>query len=217
MGIYLIKSGRLTKIGYSSNIKKRWSHYRLHNPTAKLIFSENKGSQGFEKEIHNHFKAKRYRGEWFKLSKQDQKDCINYIKANVKDSKKHDVRRVSKMSPIEWFQKEFFLLHELQGCKYPIVDLVEKKDVVYGICKYPELIYCTYPQAGLNDILFKANLKEAHEIQMLFEPYDELDCYPFERMHSEDVKWMDFYRAVEYLYKEAVESERWLNKQLSGN
>jgi hypothetical protein len=217
MGIYLIKSGRLTKIGYSSNIKKRWSHYRLHNPAAKLIFSENKGSEGFEKEIHNHFKAKRYSGEWFKLSKQDQKDCINYIKANVKDSKKHDVRRVSKMSPIEWFQKEEFFLDGMQSGKYPFIKLIEKNDVVYGISNVSGLRWSDPDIYGSDNVLFEANLKKAHEIGMCFEPHTYHDFYIFERMHSEDVKLMDFYTAVEYLYKEAVESERWLNKQLSGN
>ena len=215
MGIYLIKSGRLTKIGYSSNIKKRWSQYRLHNPTAKLIFSENKGSQEFEKQIHNHFKSKKYRGEWFKLSKQDQKDCIDYIKTNVKDSRKHDYKKLSKMSPIEWFQKKLFFLSGMESGKYPYIKLVEKKDVVYGISNVPRLRYCDSSEWGADDILFKANLKKAHEIQMLFEPHTEFDYYPFQIMWSEDVVWMDFYRAVEFLYKEAVKSEKWRNKNLS--
>jgi hypothetical protein len=72
--IYLVKSGKLYKIGCSENHWRRKSE--LHKQTSEGIkeihtISAIDDAPGIEKYWHNRFSEKRQRGEWFDLSAED--------------------------------------------------------------------------------------------------------------------------------------------------
>lgn len=70
MYIYLIFDpfSRLTKIGKSINPQKRFLEIKTSNPNAELFFYS---SDYTEKLLHEKFKEKREKGEWFALDKYD--------------------------------------------------------------------------------------------------------------------------------------------------
>ena len=70
MYIYLIFDpfSRLTKIGKSKNPQKRFLAIKTSNPNAELFFYS---SDYTEDVLHEMFKLKRERGEWFALDKYD--------------------------------------------------------------------------------------------------------------------------------------------------
>lgn len=49
--IYLIQSGNLYKIGYTTNLEHRFDQYKQHNPTAILLDSK-EGSRKDESNLH---------------------------------------------------------------------------------------------------------------------------------------------------------------------
>ena len=70
--IYLILNKRngLYKIGLSINPITREKTLQSEEPEIEVIYTY-KGGFKIEKEIHNTFKDKRVRGEWFKLKSED--------------------------------------------------------------------------------------------------------------------------------------------------
>jgi len=72
--VYLVKSGKLYKIGYSDNHWRRKSE--LHKQTSEGITEVHTiaaidDAPGIEKYWHERFKEKRQHGEWFDLSAED--------------------------------------------------------------------------------------------------------------------------------------------------
>jgi hypothetical protein len=72
--VYLVKSGKLYKIGYSENHWRRKSE--LHKQTAEGIteihtIAAIDDAPGIEKYWHNRFSEQRQHGEWFNLSAED--------------------------------------------------------------------------------------------------------------------------------------------------
>jgi hypothetical protein len=72
--VYLVKSGKLYKIGYAENQWRRKSE--LHKQTSEGIteihtISAIDDAPGIEKYWHERFKEKRQHGEWFDLSAED--------------------------------------------------------------------------------------------------------------------------------------------------
>jgi hypothetical protein len=72
--VYLVKSGKLYKIGYSENHWRRKSE--LHKQTSEGIteihtIAAIDDAPGIEKYWHNRFSEKRQHGEWFDLSAED--------------------------------------------------------------------------------------------------------------------------------------------------
>lgn len=70
--LYIIKSGDLYKIGYSSSFSKRIKNYKVHNPDLKILLVI-KTSDAFDLEqtLHTKYKDKRIKGEWFNLDVDD--------------------------------------------------------------------------------------------------------------------------------------------------
>ncbi|KKL11801.1 hypothetical protein LCGC14_2542140 [marine sediment metagenome] len=70
--IYIFKSDYVFKIGMSNNPKKRFEIIRQTNPTL-ISIAEYKTEYKVEceKGLHRLFKDKRFRGEWFELTKED--------------------------------------------------------------------------------------------------------------------------------------------------
>jgi len=72
--VYLVKSGKLYKIGFSENHWRRKSE--LHKQTAEGIteihtIAAIDDAPGIERYWHERFKEKRQHGEWFDLSAED--------------------------------------------------------------------------------------------------------------------------------------------------
>lgn len=80
--VYLMQSAPhdYTKIGYSTNPTTREATLQAQDPMLELIFSA-PGTMQDEKELHERFKAKRIRGEWFDLSEQDIAEVKQILEA----------------------------------------------------------------------------------------------------------------------------------------
>lgn len=76
--VYLVKSGDVYKIGMSNgDVKKRIETLQTGSPTPieTVCLLQTNDASGLEAELHEKFKDKRTRGEWFSLTSDD----IDYI------------------------------------------------------------------------------------------------------------------------------------------
>lgn len=64
--LYLIKSGKYTKVGYTSNIEKRLSKYNTENPNYEVLGVKD-GEFIDESEYHKRLNDYHIKGEWFLL------------------------------------------------------------------------------------------------------------------------------------------------------
>lgn len=62
--IYLLKSGKFLKIGFTSNIENRIKQYKTHNPDI-LVLPMIEGTREDEKKLHTLCKQWKYDTEWF--------------------------------------------------------------------------------------------------------------------------------------------------------
>lgn len=65
--LYLIKSNKFLKIGYTSNLNNRIKQYKTHNPDIKVL-SIIDGTREDEKKLHELCKEWKYDSEWFYYS-----------------------------------------------------------------------------------------------------------------------------------------------------
>ena len=82
--IYIIGSKVGHKIGLASNYKTRFHYIKVASPVElwfEKVFRVRK-CQYVEKKLHNLFKEKHIRGEWFKLNKKDLKAIDGFIRYN---------------------------------------------------------------------------------------------------------------------------------------
>jgi len=80
--IYLIKCGKYYKIGRTEkNFQQRLSDIQTSNPEKiKIVFCAKVDSyKEIEESIHEHFKDKRVRGEWFELKCEEIEFAIKMI------------------------------------------------------------------------------------------------------------------------------------------
>jgi hypothetical protein len=197
MGIYLIQSEELVKIGFTSNMKKRLSQYKLHNPKSKLLYHCERGGLDFEAIIHGKFKHKKDSGEWFKLSEADIKDCISFIEKEIVSY------RSSREKVLDYFINDFMFVWDLRGTQAPRIRIEEKGSCVIGYSNNEGAEYIKK-----DDVLFTANTKGGHDTQMMFEPYDHGDCGPFEEMYRiENHDTLSFYELIEKLYLANLEAK----------
>lgn len=84
--IYCIKCGNYYKIGKAKKLNNRIKTHQTSNPNKiELIFEELVSNcNEVEKEIHEIFVNKRYKGEWFKLDKDDLIILKNKLKLYAK-------------------------------------------------------------------------------------------------------------------------------------
>ena len=82
--LYIIKSDKTYKIGYSTNWKKREKSYKTHIPTYELIYLlKSYCSFELESDLHLMFEYKREHGEWFNLSNEDVLKAISYCSNKI--------------------------------------------------------------------------------------------------------------------------------------
>lgn len=80
--IYLISDDRYIKIGITKNIKNRINSIQHGNPDANIIYYKYiENYVNIEKILHEKYKSKKIKGEWFKLSEYD----INEIKVYLEE------------------------------------------------------------------------------------------------------------------------------------
>ena len=80
MQTYLMTDGWLFKIGKSTDPIKRLNSLRTANPRIELVCF---GEGISESELHNIFKEKRIKREWFNLSEKDIRHAKSLIKNNL--------------------------------------------------------------------------------------------------------------------------------------
>jgi predicted GIY-YIG superfamily endonuclease len=78
--IYLIESGGLIKIGYTTNFAKRIKNYKTHNTNLKILcVCEREDAFEIEAQLHKKYKQNCIKGEWFNLAINEFYDILNYI------------------------------------------------------------------------------------------------------------------------------------------
>ena len=84
--VYLIESGGLIKIGYSSNFEKRFKSYKTHNLNLNIlgVFQTEKAFQ-IESKLHKKYKEFKVNGEWFDLPLDVLCELLNYLNNGQKE------------------------------------------------------------------------------------------------------------------------------------
>lgn len=77
MYTYLIYDGTYHKIGKSKNPEKRVKQLQTANPSAALL---GYGEGDEEKYLHNKYEDFRYSREWFTLTKEQEKEILDFFK-----------------------------------------------------------------------------------------------------------------------------------------
>lgn len=72
--LYLIQSGKYTKIGFTANLNARMHNYRSCNPSIKLL-GIREGDVFLEKRYHYIFRNRFVQGEWFDIPEY----IVNYL------------------------------------------------------------------------------------------------------------------------------------------
>lgn len=99
--LYLIKSpgnsGKILKIGYTNNIKKRLKSYRSDNPDAELLATR-EGDEVFEHKLHKYFHRFKYTSgrEWFYYNEE----IVDEFKTIQEDNLVSREELVEKINPI---------------------------------------------------------------------------------------------------------------------
>lgn len=72
-GVYVVRCGEYYKIGSSVDINRRLNDFRISNPYDIELVIAIVSDFGIELEsqLQNHFKNKKHRGEWYKLTDDD--------------------------------------------------------------------------------------------------------------------------------------------------
>lgn len=92
--IYLIKSNKYIKVGYSKNLqsfKQRLEDYNTHNPCYEVLDIADSGTLEDEKQLHVLLSKYHYKLEWFKYNKSVLKLWNDYtcnLKNKEEDKKK---------------------------------------------------------------------------------------------------------------------------------
>ncbi len=82
---YCLQVGRYYKIGHTTDLYRRIKELQVGNAsTIKLIgFMPNACADQIEIELRKHFDHRKVRGEWFKLTPQDVKNIVCWLKNGV--------------------------------------------------------------------------------------------------------------------------------------
>jgi hypothetical protein len=76
---YIIKNENKYKLGFTSNIKKRYKNYKAHLGSVNLVYVyEGVDSNVVEKYFHEKFNCSRVVGEYFKLTDLEVMSIISY-------------------------------------------------------------------------------------------------------------------------------------------
>lgn len=79
--IYIMEDRGIYKIGKADNVNKRLKQMETGNPYIKIhYYGKVKDWIGSEKHLHNLFKCKNVKGEWFNLDSYDVSMAVQYIK-----------------------------------------------------------------------------------------------------------------------------------------
>ena len=99
--LYLIKSpgnsGKILKIGYTNNIKKRLKSYRSDNPDSELLATR-EGDEVFEHKLHKYFHRFKYTSgrEWFYYNEE----IVDEFKTIQEDNLVSREELIEKINPI---------------------------------------------------------------------------------------------------------------------
>ena len=78
--IYIIKDNDYYKIGYTTNYKKRIKAYKTHNANINTVcLVETEKAFELEAYLHDMYKDKNIRGEWFDLTEKDVITSMQFL------------------------------------------------------------------------------------------------------------------------------------------
>lgn len=80
-GVYIIKSAGLHKIGCTSNVRNRMVSFLQSIPTSVelAVFLPTRSFRAVEWTLHQQYRDKRVRGEWFNLTSEDLVNILDKI------------------------------------------------------------------------------------------------------------------------------------------
>lgn len=92
--VYIFEFQQVYKIGFSTDVQKRRTQLQQSLPDYIQIIGSFPANKNIEQKLHNIFKHKRIRGEWFKLSINDIKKLLSYEwrKNNLGFEERHSFR-----------------------------------------------------------------------------------------------------------------------------
>lgn len=181
MFTYIIKSQGFYKIGRASNIKKRLSAYKTHNPSFELI---KKIEGDYESSLHFLFLKKHSHLEWFNLNQDDinsidkklpelsktidgKKRFISSILDNVQDITPHvtilstgkNRKRIADLSDIG-INMWIYVLNNIEGNLVTINKVKYKNER----CKSDTTFYKALYELIDTNLLNRTNDKEVFEV-----------------------------------------------------
>lgn len=122
--LYLIKSGKYVKIGYTDNIRSRIQNYRTHNPTVEVLGLRD-GDNSMEQKYHEIFKHRLFQGEWFELPEYMIKYLVKYHFTIPYEHSSNNCFRLNSIR--DKYQKQYLELKDsIDSYKQLIKSLYEK-------------------------------------------------------------------------------------------
>lgn len=113
MFIYIIKNGKNYKIGQSKCVKNRLTQLQTsHSEKLEIIETYSTNYPNIdEKYLHEIFKLKHIRGEWYQLDFNDLKKIADYFKDSCKRIKMPDneIRRLNNLKNASYLSDDDFL------------------------------------------------------------------------------------------------------------
>jgi hypothetical protein len=140
--LYVFKGGGLSKVGSTSDIKKRLSTLNRLSPTKieNVWYTDTSDNPRAEDRIHSIFSSKRVHGEWFRLTDTDI-EKIKFLTTNQKEMEK-------EFSQISRFGDDNLRQVEIAGQLHRCVS-------VRDFSRHP---YKVLPQAGESLLITKRNV-----------------------------------------------------------
>lgn len=208
--IYLIQSGKYSKIGYSLDLNNRLITYSQCNPEFELLATR-EGTKKEETELHRLLKSKIHHGEWMIHSEEIENIFKNHeFKTNSFDDKERkrledlikslqeDVEILTKRSDryengenmvkryhnnILYFTETLIKLIKENYEKYQSIDVIYE-DVLKILSEIQETAYCGLTYTNDKGLAFIKNILESREYT-----YGELEQIFTPIFKEHNLKW----------------------------
>lgn len=119
--IYLIKSGKYSKVGYAKDIERRKLDYNTHNPEYTIILTR-EGERDVETELHRLLKRYIDHGEWMIHNEDIEKTFKTYVSINerLKEQEERELKFKWIYDTLIKQYKDDFTYEELETLFVPI-------------------------------------------------------------------------------------------------
>lgn len=173
--LYLIKSGKYLKIGYTDNLEQRLQEYNIHNPNYSLL-DTCYGTLQDEQKIHKIINTYRYKNEWFHYSNKIL-TIWNQCKTILNREKSVKGKDLSKIQIIEFLEGETKYIKALEFIKKN-KEFLNLKNIFIQICSnvyYNTGTISAYGKFKEINNLFRINSSEFRRIINLLIKFNILE------------------------------------------